>query len=159
MITTPNNDIPMPADIQASYDAAKNAVTLAEAEVVRLRDLRVAEETTIIELNKQIAYAKEQTDSLQKTIDTSNAELTNLLDQVISARAEIETMRVQKDELTNSLTERENICATKESDVNSRELSVALREASLNEREVLLEDRESNVNTKSDKLKTFLADF
>lgn len=156
MLTSPTNEIPLPADIKKSYDNAKNAVTLAEAEVIRLRDLRISEEVTIVELNKQIVFANEQITKINAKLTFSEVELVTLTNQNASIAAEISLQRAQKEELANSLTERESACVAQESHLADRELALALRTATLEERTVLVEDRESRVKERENKIEEFV---
>lgn len=157
MLTTPTNDIPMPEDIKRQYDNAKNAVTLAEAEVIRLRDLRISEEVTIVELGKQKKYAEEQLNAVLANLAFNEAEVARLEHRIASLTSEIELGQAQKEELANSLIERENACKSQESHLADRELALALRIATLEERIVLVENREVEVKEKENNIKNFVA--
>lgn len=56
MLISPAQDLPLPKDMQKALKDAQNSVTLSEAEHRRLVELRVAEETTIVELGKRKNY-------------------------------------------------------------------------------------------------------
>lgn len=153
MITQPTNETPLPDDVQKQLTSAYNSITLANAEVTRLRDLRISEEANIVELNKQKVYAQEQLDIVSAKLTSSEEELKKNTDLIAFQTSEIVLQREEKVNLANSLTERENACGAKENDLKNKEVSFALRGASLNERTVLVEDREINVKEKENKIK------
>lgn len=155
MINQPTNEIPLPADIQKAYDNARNAVTLAEAEVIRLRDLRITEEATIIELNKQIAWGKEQLSALEVQLEDRQKNLVTLVDTSTSLGAEIDILREEKKTLSESLTERESACIAKEKQLAEYEYSLNARSSDLNTRVESVKKREDEVTEREDKLKNF----
>jgi uncharacterized protein (DUF3084 family) len=156
-VTSPQNDVPLPADIEQAYNKAKNAITLAEAEVARLRDLRVSEETTIVELNKQISWGKQQLQEVNDAVTKKQKELVALISQANDLASQVLSLKSEKETLTISLNDRESAVVSREKDVQDKAVSLALKEASLNERTVSVEDRESNVTERENKLKDFVA--
>lgn len=155
MITSPQNDIPLPEDIKKKYDAAKNAVTMAEAEVARLRDLRISEEVTIVELNKQIKYAEEQHNEIAKKLASLKDKIAENAEKITLQKTEIDSNQTKIEESANILIERENACAEKELAQKNKRIDLDLHEAFLKERMTTIIGKEVAVAAREKKLKEF----
>ena len=156
MIETPNNPIPLPSDIKVAYDNAKNAVTLAEAEVARLRDLRISEEVTIVELNKQISYTKDQIGLAEATLgyvqnETEVAQ--NLLTELTEKNA---TLKAENEAITSDSNIKIAGLITKLQELDKKQEQLTEKEKTFSKNESDLTEREKNISERETKLKEFL---
>lgn len=156
MLTTPTAPN-LPEDIQKQLTDANNAITLATAEVIRLRDLRVSEETTIVELNKQIVYANEQLNTVNANLAYSEEELKKNTDTIASQTSEIALQREEKTTLANSLTERENAWIEQEKHLADIAVQLNFETSTLKARLMAVENRETEVTERENKIKEFVA--
>lgn len=158
MIITHENGS-LPADIQKQLDNANNAVTLANAEVIRLHDLRLTEETTIIELNKQIMWGKEQVEDVMSSITKLKEDVIFLTTEKNTLVADIETRKLTIEEESKSMVEHRDFLNQKQDEAYKMIKELNAKNIELKERETSIEEREIWVTTQITKANTFIKDI
>lgn len=150
-----NQPIPnpiMPDDIQKQYDNAKNILTITQADVNRLRELKNSLEGEIIEKNKQNVYVTEQLGLVMADLGYSEEVLEKLKDSIGEKQNESDQLQRENEVLEKELNTREGLCEIKESDLFSlkeelEKLGIYLEETKtrLNIREVEISEREAKI--------------
>lgn len=156
MIISPAQDLPLPNDMQKALKEARNAVTLSEVEHRRLVELRIAEETTIVELSKRKVYEEEMLEAVLLEVSQTQARLTQLKDEEGIIKANIIARQAQIKQDEESIKTRKEALQKAEFALEARnEILIEQEEECYKERESLAE-RELIVREKEEKFANFI---
>lgn len=100
MIDTPNENPNIPEDLAKKIKDVSNAVTLAQAELVRLRELQLSETLVIQENHKRKQELLEHTEKLSKEVETKINQLAKLQEGVLNAQNQLRTIEKAQNEIT-----------------------------------------------------------
>lgn len=128
MIISPAQDLPLPDDVQKALKNARNAVTFSEAEHRRLVEMRIAEETTIVELSKRKAYEESLLEDISLELSKTKETLTKLKHEegVIKADIKARQDQIKKDE--ESIQSRKQELEKAELDLEARSKNLVEKE-------------------------------
>lgn len=155
MLNTPVQDIKLPDDLEKAIRDAKNTLSLAEAEYQRLKDLRVSEEVTLVQLRKDIVYLEEQNEGLINSITEAENLKQSLSAQNTILSSEIEEKNSEKVKIDSQILERERTIYSKEIEIEERFEEVVVREVSVTEKERQNTEKEAVLNEKLTKISEF----
>lgn len=156
MLISPAQDLPLPNDMQKALKDARNSVTLSEAEHRRLVELRVAEETTIVELGKRKLYEEERLNDILAQVANSQVKLTQLRSEEVAITKDIDDRKAQIKLDEESIETRKEALQRAEFALESRqEILTEQEEECYTERESLA-DRELIIREKEEKFKNFI---
>ena len=131
MINQPQENPNIPGDLVKTIEAVRNQITIGEAEVVRLRGLVVAENYTVVELNKAKQALTEETEVLEATKTSLQEEKASLTAEVMAARADVKEVEKEQAELVTKLDARSAELDEKDRDLRAGAADLAVREADL----------------------------
>lgn len=146
-------EIPLPEDVQARIENARNNITILDAEATRLKKLIVIEteqinalhaekvscETSIKKLNSQI-------EDCIGTLASKKTELSVAEESVKVAESKLEGVRSESSTITAQLTKRS-------AELDSREKAIKFQEEDVNDRNLVLLSKETDHEAKVAKLK------
>lgn len=154
-LNVPQSDVVLPEDIKRAVENARNNVTVAEAEVNRLRGLVVSMEYTIGENNKtikdledKIATLKEQENEL-----TLNADI--LASKAVKAQGDLDVVTEQLDAVNAQIKAIEDSIKVKTDQLNEKEAYLNETGDSLLKRADELKNREDAVLVKEKAIEDF----
>lgn len=156
MIDTLNqssNQEPLPSDLQARIDNAKNNLSVFEAESTRLQKLTVTETNKILALKEEEVFIKAKIDNLK---DELNSVLNETADRTVflvglKESVSLETRKLS--DIKDEVVKHESKIVSDKADLDKREESIKYQEQSVNERNLDLIKRETDHNAKVEKLK------
>lgn len=145
--------VPLPDDLQAQIENAKNSVSLMQAEYSRLQKLVLNEKDKL----ERIHDEKTNVDAKVFTVTNQIEELVKSLAQKqfdkIALDTEFENAKSNLAEATDKANTMTAVHTKKSAELDERETSIVAREENLNERLINLIQKETNHESKVDKLK------
>ncbi len=133
-----------------AIEAGKNRITLLQAEELRLNKLNQSLEARLITLTNDIASKEKTEQELTKSIETLQAELTVVDDQLVSTleeKKQIEVdLRFRLDEINKQvadLKEREVMCDSLSKELNTKKSALAAKESDLDAKELTLKTKQN----------------
>lgn len=151
-----NHDtIKLPDELQRKIEQARNSLTLAEQETIRLNELKYQQESDIKDNLGRIDTLKKELEELEKSKEMIKSELKLLSSSVENSHKVLEENTIKANQIIKEL-------ADKEADINQRQDKIIIKEKeivrgekALIERSSELEKKQTEVNKKAQIIKDF----
>ncbi len=157
MINSPSEDIKtleqLSETLKKSVDIRQNSLTLLDADLMRIKNLIVAENYTINEQSKKKAELADQIDKLCSQLEIASNQLKDVSESLTSKNNELAKVQAELADVLASKEGHEISMAVKANEISAREVTVKKAADNLIEKAVALEAREAKVEAKHNALK------
>jgi len=147
--------VKLPNDIQKKIEAARNRLTLAEQETIRLNELKMSQELQIKENLKKIAETAEDLEGIEKRKETITFEMSKTEESRKESQKKLDANVKESDRLLKLDTERKKDWEVREAEISEKESQIAKKEQSISEKESELEKLIKQVGGQISKIKEF----
>ena len=147
--------VKLPNDIQKKIEAARNRLTLAEQETIRLNELKMSQELQIKENLKKIAETAEDLEGIEKKKETITFEMSKTEESRKESQKKLDANVKESDRLLKLDTERKKDWEVREAEISEKESQIAKKEQSISEKESELEKLIKQVGGQISKIKEF----
>jgi len=147
--------VKLPNDIQKKIEAARNRLTLAEQETIRLNELKMSQELQIKENLKKIAETAEDLEGIEKKKETITFEMSKTEESRKESQKKLDANVKESDRLLKLDTERKKDWEVREAEISEKESQIAKKEQLISEKESELEKLIKQVGGQISKIKEF----
>ena len=147
--------VKLPNDIQKKIEAARNRLTLAEQETIRLNELKMSQELQIKENLKKIAETAEDLEGIEKRKETITFEMSKTKESRKESQKKLDANVKESDRLLKLDAERKKDWEVREAEISEKESQIAKKEQSISEKESELEKLIKQVGGQISKIKEF----
>ena len=147
--------VKLPSDIQKKIEAARNRLTLAEQETIRLNELKMSQELQIKENLKKIAETAEDLEGIEKRKETITFEMSKTEESRKESQKKLDANVKESDRLLKLDAERKKDWEVREAEISEKESQIAKKEQSISEKESELEKLIKQVGGQISKIKEF----
>ena len=147
--------VKLPSDIQKKIEAARNRLTLAEQETIRLNELKMSQELQIKENLKKIAETAEDLEGIEKRKETITFEMSKTEESRKESQKKLNANVKEFDRLLKLDAERKKDWEVREAEISEKESQITKKEQSISEKESELEKLIKQVGGQISKIKEF----
>lgn len=144
---------PLPDDINAAIENARNSVTIMEAEYTRLQKLTYTEKDSLQKVHEEKTFLSSKIEEIKKEIEILINNNASKKMELLTTTTELENAQKSLREAMENANKVTSIHIMKSASLDARESSVTAREEDLNTRHVNLIERETRHEAKVEKLK------
>lgn len=153
MIISPESNVALPDKLQASIDAARNNVTILEAEVNRLKGIVTAEQYTISQLTNQKAELNSQLEDIKKLKESGIKELESITNDAKELTTKLLELNNDANNIKKERVDFDKFVRSKENEISEKSTELFNKDIELNKREEFLAQGESELATKLKKVR------
>lgn len=156
-VSQPQADITLPENLQNEINAAKNSITVHNAEIMRLKGIETSLEYQVVELNKQV---NELTTNVEKQTDdfiAGNMKLDRVKTSLDEAQKALDDVQEKITAKRKELADIEDNQRARESKIVSDTDMLDLALVDLKRRENTVQAREDAVLVRENKIKAFIS--
>lgn len=157
MIQQPTNEAILPEEVAKAVTAARNNVTLMNAEHARLQELIGTQQYQLVEIGKQIEEKGGRLALMADEIVAHEKQLSDLQAQVSIAQEDMQKAKVENEKATTDTIARLNVTVEKEQQIAQKEADLAVRSGELDKRSSAIDTREQAIAEREQKHKDFVA--